>query len=60
MREPFGEVSGQSAADPLQAARRSTRMPQRKRFYASAGVAEAEGGFSVTLDGKPIRTPALA
>ena len=58
MREPFDEVSGQSAADPLEAARRSTRMPQRKRFYASAGVAEAEGGFSVTLDGKPIRTPA--
>ena len=31
--------------------------PQRKRFYKEAGVAEADGGFAVTLDGKPIRTP---
>ncbi len=31
--------------------------PRRKRFYAHAGVAEADGGFAVTLDGKPIRTP---
>ena len=31
--------------------------PQRKRFYKAAGIAEAEGGFAVTLDGKPIRTP---
>jgi chaperone required for assembly of F1-ATPase len=37
--------------------RRTTRGPQRKRFYTSAGVAEADGGFAVTLDGKPIRTP---
>ena len=37
--------------------RRATRTPQRKRFYKEAGVAEAEGGFAVTLDGKPIRTP---
>jgi chaperone required for assembly of F1-ATPase len=37
--------------------RRMTRSPPRKRFYTSAGVAEADGGFAVTLDGKPIRTP---
>jgi chaperone required for assembly of F1-ATPase len=58
MRELFDEMEGQSAADPQEAARRSARMPRRKRFYANAGVAEAEGGFSVTLDGKPIKTPA--
>jgi chaperone required for assembly of F1-ATPase len=57
MRERFDEVAGQSAADPLEAARRSARAPQRKRFYSSAGVGEADGGFSVTLDGKPIKTP---
>jgi chaperone required for assembly of F1-ATPase len=28
-----------------------------KRFYTSAAVAEADGAFSVALDGKPIRTP---
>src|SRR5262249_50858454 len=26
-------------------------------FYAEAGVGEADGGFAITLDGKPIRTP---
>ncbi|PIE08648.1 MAG: ATPase [Rhodobacterales bacterium] len=31
-----------------------------KRFWKETAVAEAEGGFTVTLDGKPIRTPAKA
>jgi chaperone required for assembly of F1-ATPase len=57
MRELFDEVAGKSQLDPQEAVRRTTRGPQRKRFYASAGVAEADGGFAVTLDGKPIRTP---
>ncbi len=29
----------------------------RKRFYKTAEVATAPGGFSVTLDGRPVRTP---
>jgi chaperone required for assembly of F1-ATPase len=29
-----------------------------KRFYKSAGVTESADGFGVTLDGKPVRTPA--
>jgi len=29
-----------------------------KRFYQNATVIEAEGGFTVSLDGKPVRTPA--
>jgi len=41
----------------MEAARRSARAVQRKRFYANAGVGEADGGFTVTLDGKPIKTP---
>ena len=57
MRELFDEVAGQSPLDPQEAARRAARAPQRKRFYARAEVAEAEGGFAVTLDGRPIRTP---
>jgi chaperone required for assembly of F1-ATPase len=57
MRELFDEVAGQSPLDPLEAARRSSRARQRKRFYASAGVAEADGGYAITLDGKPIKTP---
>jgi len=57
MRELFDEVAGQSPLDPEEAVRRATRTPQRKRFYTSAGIAAADGGFAVTLDGKPIRTP---
>ena len=57
MRELFDEVAGKSPLDPQEAVRRTTRGPQRKRFYTSAGVAEADGGLAITLDGKPIRTP---
>ena len=57
MRELFDEVAGQSSLDPQEAVRRGTRTPQRKRFYASAAVAETDGGFSITLDGRPIKTP---
>jgi chaperone required for assembly of F1-ATPase len=57
MRELFDEMAGQSPLDPQEAVRSATRTPRRKRFYAAAGVAEADGGFAVTLDGKPIRTP---
>jgi chaperone required for assembly of F1-ATPase len=31
-----------------------------KRFYKEAAAAPVEGGFGVTLDGKPVRTPAGA
>ena len=57
MRELFEEVAGNSPFDPEEAVRRATRTPRRKRFYNSAGAAEAAGGFAITLDGKPIRTP---
>ena len=57
MRELFDEVAGQSPVDPEEAVRRTTRGPRRKRFYAKAGVIEAEQGFAITLDDKPIRTP---
>jgi chaperone required for assembly of F1-ATPase len=57
MRELFDEVAGQSPLDPQESARRGARTPQRKRFYAKADVVEADGGFAITLDGKPIRTP---
>jgi chaperone required for assembly of F1-ATPase len=57
MRELFEEAAGPSPLDPHEAARQSARTPQRKRFYREAGITDAEGGFAVTLDGKPIRTP---
>lgn len=57
MKELFDEVAGQSLRDPLKTARQSSAPPKRKRFYKDVGVGEGEGGFTVTLDGKPIRTP---
>src|SRR5215831_3449562 len=57
MRELFDEVAGQSPLDPQEAVKRATRVPQRKRFYTDATVAEVDGGFAVALDGKPIKTP---
>ena len=57
MRELFDEMAGQSPLDPQEAVRRATRTPRRERFYASADVSQTDGGFSVTLDGKPIKTP---
>src|ERR1700742_1168150 len=58
MRELFDEVAGKSPLDAGEAVRRTTRTPLRKRFYTRAGVAESPQGFTLTLDDKPIRTPA--
>jgi chaperone required for assembly of F1-ATPase len=44
--------------DPLTAARRSIRPAQQRRFYVAAGVRQVDGGYGVTLDDKPVRTPA--
>jgi chaperone required for assembly of F1-ATPase len=57
MRDLFDEVAGRSPLDPQEAVRRQARVPKRKRFYKEAGVTEAVGGFAITLDGKPIKTP---
>ncbi|WP_315811472.1 ATP12 family chaperone protein [Bradyrhizobium sp. SZCCHNR2028] len=57
MRELFDDVVGRSPLDPQESARQAMRTPLRKRFYKEAGTAAAEGGFNVTLDGRPIRTP---
>lgn len=57
MRELFDEVAGHSPLDPEEAVRRTTRTPQRKRFYKQAELMETPDGFAVTLDGKPVRTP---
>jgi chaperone required for assembly of F1-ATPase len=57
MRELFDEVAGKSPLDPEEAVRRTMRAPRRQRFYAHAGLVEAPGGFAITLDDKPVRTP---
>jgi len=57
MRELFDEVAGKSGLDPEEAVRRSTRGPQRKRFYAQADVTATAEGFAIALDGKQVRAP---
>ncbi len=43
--------------DPLARARAAQRAPLPKRFYKEVSVGEADGGFTVLLDGRPVRTP---
>ncbi|MEM8550957.1 MAG: ATP12 family protein [Pseudomonadota bacterium] len=38
--------------------RPASDSPGVKRFYQAASIRAAKGGFEVTLDGKPVRTPA--
>lgn len=57
MRDIFTEIFENQPRDPMAAARRGMRPALRKRFYQAAGVEEAEDGFAVLLDGKPVKTP---
>jgi chaperone required for assembly of F1-ATPase len=58
LRDIFTELFATERADPIEAARRAMRPPLPRRFYRHAGVEEAEDGFRVMLDGRPVRTPA--
>lgn len=58
MRDIFEDIFKGNPLDPMEAARRHVRPTLRKRFYRSADVAAEGEGFAVTLDGKPVRTPA--
>lgn len=58
MRELFEDCTGPSPVDPHESARKGARPELRRRFYSAAAVAEVAEGFSITLDGKPVRTPA--
>jgi chaperone required for assembly of F1-ATPase len=58
MRDIFEDIFAEQPLDPMQAARRGMRPDLRKRFYEAAAVAEKDGAFAVTLDGKEVRTPA--
>ncbi len=59
MRDILAEIFENQPLDPREAARRGARPALRKRFYNLAHVGEAgPHGFSLLLDGKPVRTPA--
>ncbi len=46
--------------DPVAAARQELKRPPAKKFYSQVGVEARDGGFALTLDGKPVLTPARA
>ena len=58
MRDIFTEIFENQPLDPREAARRGGRPKLRKRFYSRAHTGEADGGFALLLDGKPVKTPA--
>lgn len=58
MRDIFAEIFTAQPIDPMQSARRGMRPALRQRFYREASVTAAAGLHAVTLDGKPVRTPA--
>ncbi|QGM99429.1 ATP12 family chaperone protein [Methylocystis parvus] len=47
----------ESERDPVKAARDPAR-PLPRRFYEEATIGDADGGFSILLDGRPVNTPA--
>jgi chaperone required for assembly of F1-ATPase len=58
MRDQFEKESNGTPADPNEAARRATRTALRSRFFTAVATAHVPEGFTVTLNGKPMRTPA--
>ncbi|MCF1742930.1 ATP12 family chaperone protein [Paradevosia shaoguanensis] len=56
MRE-FLEDAFQHRDDGYGRAQKHAKQELPKRFYKETGVVPVEGGFTVTLDGRPTRTP---
>jgi chaperone required for assembly of F1-ATPase len=49
-----------SDPDPVRRAQIQMKTPLPKRFYKAASAEQADEGFAVKLDGRPIRTPGKA
>jgi chaperone required for assembly of F1-ATPase len=60
MRDILGDLEAGrhlSDPDPVRRARNQMKAPAAKRFYAAATVERDAEGYSVRLDGKPVKTP---
>ncbi|PVB60898.1 ATP12 family protein [Labrenzia sp. 011] len=57
MREFLEVMEEDAARDPEQRARDLSRRELPKRFYKEATHQPADGGFSIHLDGRPVKTP---
>jgi chaperone required for assembly of F1-ATPase len=58
MRDIIEDIFKNEPLDPMESARQGSRPVLRKRFYQSAAIAQNGDHFEITLDGKPVRTPA--
>ncbi|WP_377298807.1 ATP12 family chaperone protein [Rhizobium sp. SGZ-381] len=61
MRDPFDLPEGHeglSHADPTRRAQIQMHRPLPKRFYEKATIGEDAQGYSILLDGRPVKTPA--
>jgi chaperone required for assembly of F1-ATPase len=59
MRDVFSDLSAPplSDEDPVRRAQIQMKQPLPKRFYKDVTVGETEDGFSILLDGRPVKTP---
>src|ERR1700724_2760344 len=58
MRDVFEDIFTAEPIDPIAAARRAAGRTLRRRSYTAVAVSEQPEGFVVSLDGRPVRTPA--
>ncbi len=58
MRDIIEDIFRNEPLDPMESARQGSRPVLRKRFYQAAAIVPNGSGFDITLDGKPVRTPA--
>ncbi|HEY7243602.1 MAG TPA: ATP12 family protein [Xanthobacteraceae bacterium] len=58
MRDLFEQIPPPDTGDPTETARRAMRPQLRRRFYERTGVAITGDQFRVTVDDRPVRTPA--
>lgn len=58
MRDLFQQGADGASTDPNESARRAARPALRSRFFTTVAVSDVSEGLAVTLDGKPMRTPA--
>jgi len=59
IRDIFTDIFEAQPIDPTEAARRAVRPQLKRRFYQDVAVLDdVDGGFTLALDGRRIRTPA--
>lgn len=59
MRDIFSDLSAPPLTDddPVRRAQIQMKQPLPKRFYKEVTVGEAEDGFTILLDSRPVKTP---